>query len=68
MKRTYPSSRRDSYRDVGAAIRQAYERVRAVGTTEAERDVLAAVVELVASYSRLTDRVAVERDRTRASD
>jgi hypothetical protein len=52
---------RDRFEDVGRAIRAAYAAARATGTTAADRDVIAAVVELVSSYSRLTDRVSVAR-------
>lgn len=54
---------RDSYIDVGAAIRQAQDRARAAGRRLGERDhrVLFAVVALVASYSRLQDRLTVSQ-------
>lgn len=52
---------RVSYIVAGQAIRQAHGRARAASCSAAERDVVAAVVELVATYSRLADRVSLER-------
>jgi hypothetical protein len=42
-------------------MRQSFARARAARCSPAERDVLAAVVELVCSYSRLVDRIALAR-------
>lgn len=51
---------RDAYADVGVAIRQAHERARDAGDlTRRDWRVLSAIVALVASYSRLVDRLTV---------
>lgn len=56
-----PSHGRERYVDVGRAIRQAHARAREVEITSAERDVLSAIVDLVCSYSRLTDGISIEQ-------
>jgi hypothetical protein len=52
---------RSKYVEVGAAIRQAAARAAEKGITPRECRALLAVVALVSSYSRLTDRVPVRR-------
>jgi hypothetical protein len=52
---------RDSYVEVGAAIRQAAKRAVDARCNLTQHRVLAAVIALVASYSRLTDRVSLRQ-------
>ncbi len=54
---------RDTYADVGAAIRQANHRAAASATelTRADWRVLTAIIALVASYSRLQDTITAEQ-------
>ena len=52
---------RDSYEDVGRALRSALERAAEAELPRAAHRTLEAVVALVASYSRLEDNVTVEK-------